>query len=54
MYHQQPHYSYAYDASKGNNPEDETAGWDHTSYFGTEATGGDAGGAGGFNWWEAN
>lgn len=30
---------------------DETSGWDYTSYYGTSGQGGDAGGAGGFNWW---
>ena len=29
-----------------------TNGWDYRSYYGNTSTGGDAGGAGGFNWWE--
>ena len=33
---------------------DETAGWDPRSYYGNGATGGDGGGAGGFNWWESS
>ena len=27
-------------------------GWDYRSYYGNTSTGGDSGGAGGFNWWE--
>lgn len=66
--HQQPYYDpNAYYQQQGhghaaqnqyqqnnnnNNYADETAGWDPRTYFGTEHTGGDAGGAGGFNWWE--
>eukprot|EP00594_Rhizosolenia_setigera_P000966 CAMPEP_0178941222 /NCGR_PEP_ID=MMETSP0789-20121207/1276_1 /TAXON_ID=3005 /ORGANISM="Rhizosolenia setigera, Strain CCMP 1694" /LENGTH=705 /DNA_ID=CAMNT_0020620411 /DNA_START=109 /DNA_END=2226 /DNA_ORIENTATION=- len=35
-----------------SNPDDETAGWDYRSYYGSGTSGNDAGGAGGFNWWE--
>ncbi len=30
------------------------AGWDYTNYYGSGNTGGDADGAGGFNWWESS
>lgn len=32
-------------------PGEETNAWDYTAYYGSSGTGGDAGGAGGFNWW---
>jgi splicing factor 1 len=32
-------------------PGTETQAWDYTSYYGSSGKGGDAGGAGGFNWW---
>ena len=34
--------------------EEETSGWDYRSYYGTDQTGGDGAGAGGFNWWESS
>lgn len=34
--------------------EEETSGWDYRSFYGTDHTSGDSGGAGGFNWWESS
>ena len=58
-YHQQQPYGAGPHGGYGRNPQyqgqqQQGGGWDPRTYYGNAPTGGDAQGAGGFNWWENN